>query len=131
MPYDQLCILLGSIHMKKLIAALLVCSLLFVSAVGAMAAAIVPADADLSFEIGSRVQINQLTIVNLHGSWYEMGRQYGYLVSQELANVAALCDEIISADEANATKAENTLRTQHIQMPYTIRQFFQGILYHS
>lgn len=113
--------------MKKLLSALILCALMLASVVGAAAAAITPADADLTFENGSRVRVNDLTLVSLHGTWYEMGRQYGYLLSEELTNVAALCDEIIGAGESNAAKAESTLRNQRVQMPYTIRCFFRGM----
>ena len=112
--------------MKK-VSLLLVLILLFVSVTASFAEAIVPADADMSFENGIRVQRNGLTIVNLHGSWHDMGRQYGYLLSKELSNVAMLCEQIISDSDMNAEKAESTLRIQHDQMPYTIRSFISGM----
>ena len=39
---------------------------------------------DQVFEQGSKTSINGLSVVNLHGSWYEMGRQYGALMRDEL-----------------------------------------------
>lgn len=112
--------------MKK-VSLLLVLILFFASVTASFAEAIVPADADMSFENGIRVQRNGLTIVNLHGSWHDMGRQYGYLLSKELSNVAMLCEQIISDSDMNAEKAESTLRIQHDQMPYTIRSFISGM----
>lgn len=113
--------------MKKLISLFLVFILVLMTLSTVAADAVTPADADLTFEGGIRVHRNDLTIVDLHGTWYEMGRQYGYLLSGELANVSALCDEIIADSDSNAAKAESTLQTQNAQMPYTIRRFFDGM----
>lgn len=40
-----------------------------------------------SFEGGRFFEYNGLNILDLHGSWHEMGRQYGYLVSELLHDV--------------------------------------------
>lgn len=112
--------------MKKALCAFLAFVLILTAALS-QAEAVVPSDADVWFENGSRARKNDLTIVNLHGTWYEMGRQYGYLLSGELTNVAMLCEQIIADSDDNALKAENTLRTQHEQMPYTLRRFFAGM----
>lgn len=112
--------------MKKL-SLLLVLLLLFAFVSASLAEAVVPADADAIFENGIRVRKNGLTIVNLRGSWHDMGRQYGYLLSKELSNVAMLCEQIISGSDINSAKAESTLRIQRDQMPYTIRCFLSGM----
>lgn len=113
--------------MKRIQTALLILLLLALCCTGSLAEAVVPADADMTFEGGVRVQRNGLTIVNLHGTWHDMGRQYGALLSRELAEVALLSDEIISKSEENAAKAQMALITQRSQMPYTIRSFFKGM----
>ena len=125
--YIKLLRSIWGLYMKKIISALIVLVLVLSLNIGALAAAITPADSDLSFENGSRVQVNNLSIVNLHGTWYEMGRQYGALLPNELANVAALCEDVIAAGEYNAAKAESILSNQRVQMPYTIREFFRGM----
>lgn len=112
--------------MKKLIC-LLIALVIMTACFSATAEAVTPADAGEFFEGGSSARSNNITVVDLHGTWYEMGRQYGYLLRHELANVAGLCEEIISAGEGNAVTAEKTLETQRAQMPYTIRRFFAGM----
>lgn len=67
--------------MKKFAAIMLAIMMLIVTAAYAFADAVRPGDADAVFEQGIRVRRNQITIVNLHGTWLEMGRQYGYLLS--------------------------------------------------
>ena len=113
-------------EMKKLICLMLVL-LTAAACIPAMADAVTPADADEFFEGGSRACRNNITVVDLHGTWYEMGRQYGHLLSHELSNVAGLCEEIISTGEDNAATAAKTLDVQRAQMPYTIRRFFAGM----
>lgn len=113
--------------MKKFVAVVLTLIMVLAVVNGAFADAVVPTDADSFFENGSCVHVNNITVVNLHGTWYEMGRQYGYLLQKELASVVALCEEIIKDNETNASKAESTLNTQRGQMPYTIRRFFAGM----
>lgn len=112
--------------MKKLICLMLVL-LMAAACIPAMADTVTPADADEFFEGGSRACKNNITVVDLHGTWYEMGRQYGHLLSHELSNVAGLCEEIISAGEGNAATAAKTLDAQRAQMSYTTRRFFAGM----
>ena len=41
----------------------------------------------LSFDKGTKVKQGVISIINLHGTWREMGRQYGFLMSEELADL--------------------------------------------
>lgn len=113
--------------MKKIIALLLTVTLLLTITAASLAEAVTPADTEANFEGGCRVTKNRIAIVDLYGTWHEMGRQYGALMAEELANVAALCEEVIAGGENNAASAEKTLNTQRGQMPYTIRSFFAGM----
>ena len=112
--------------MKKWISLVLGLMMIMACAVSS-AEAVTPGDADVFFEGGCRAGRNCLTIVDLRGTWYEMGRQYGSLLSKELADVANLCAEYVSAGEGNAAKADDILDTQRAQMPYTLRRFFAGM----
>ncbi|MBQ4434949.1 MAG: hypothetical protein II879_02545 [Clostridia bacterium] len=47
------------------------------------------------FEQGSKVRANEVCVVNLSGTWYEMGRQYGALMKAELAEVYDFVETII------------------------------------
>lgn len=112
--------------MKKWISLVLGLIMIMACAVSS-AEAVTPGDADVFFEGGCRAGRNDLTIVDLRGTWYEMGRQYGSLLSKELTDVANLCAEYIGAGEGNAAKADSILDTQRAQMPYTLRRFFAGM----
>lgn len=68
----------------------------------------------------------KVTVVSLYGTWYEMGQQYGRLAKRQLEEVCAFCEQIVDASEDNQKRAESVIRQQAEQMPYTIRQFFQG-----
>lgn len=112
---------------KRLVALLAVALLLVMSCVGSVAETVTLADAVTTFENGCMAEKNDMTVVDLHGTWHEMGRQYGALLQRQLREVADLCEEVISASEDNQTSARKTLQTQHDQMPYTIRCFFDGM----
>ena len=46
--------------------------------------AIAAGTTDQAFEQGSKTSMNGVHVVSLRGSWYEMGRQYGALMRDEL-----------------------------------------------
>jgi hypothetical protein len=48
-------------------------------------------DADQTFEQGSKASMNNINVVSLHGTWREMGRQYGMLMKDELHEVYDFC----------------------------------------
>ena len=75
---------------------------------------------------GSRTEIGNITVLNLTGTWYEMGQQYGELAKEQLNEVFAFCVNMIEAKEGNADRAVAITGTQVEQMPYTIREFFRG-----
>lgn len=70
--------------------------------------------------------IENITVLNLCGSWFEMGRQYGELAQRQLREVFDFCNDMIEAKEGNADRAVSIVGVQVEQMPYTIREFFRG-----
>ncbi len=90
------------------------------------AAAITAADADQEFEQGKKVVRGDIKVVDLRGTWREMGRQYGYLMKPELEDVNVFLDIIIDAKEGNAEMAQSIVEKQTAQTPYRISEFFEG-----
>ena len=84
------------------------------------------ADADEIFEEGRKAQRGSIKVVDLSGSWFEMGRQYGALMKKELDEVLFVIDTVIENNEGNASKAEHIVETQTSQTPWRISQFFEG-----
>ncbi len=83
-------------------------------------------DADQEFEQGKKAQMDDIKVVNLQGTWREMGRQYGHLMKDELVEVNNFLNNIIEAKEGNAESAESIVEMQTLQTPYRISEFFEG-----
>ncbi len=81
---------------------------------------------DLSFGAGRKAVYGDVKLVDLRGSWYEMGRQYGYLMQEELSDVYAFVEYMIQAREGNAERADIIIGEQEMQTPYRILEFFRG-----
>lgn len=78
------------------------------------------------FENGKKIEIGDIKVVNLKGTWREMGRQYGHLMKKELEDLDTFLDLIIEANEGNASTARAIVDQQIAQTPYRINQFFEG-----
>ena len=70
------------------------------------------ADAEEIFEGGRKAQRGSIKVVDLSGSWFEMGRQYGALMKKELEEVLFVIDTVIEYNEGNAAKAKQIIETQ-------------------
>ncbi len=81
---------------------------------------------DQSFEAGTRSGMNGVSVVDLHGTWYEMGRQYGALMKEELSEVYEFVETIIQYSVGNAAKADSIVAVQTAQTPYRISEFMRG-----
>ena len=78
------------------------------------------------FEQGCRASMNGISVVSLHGTWREMGRQYGMLMKEELEEVYFFVETIVEYSVGNAQKAESIVALQTAQTPYRINAFFEG-----
>ena len=78
-------------------------------------------------EQGRKEIYGPVSLVELRGTWREMGRQYGELMKTELEDVYALTELIIEANIGNAEKAESIIEVQTLQTPYRICEFFEGV----
>ena len=81
---------------------------------------------DQVFEQGSKASMNGVHVVSLYGSWYEMGRQYGALMRDELDEVYFFVETIIEYSIGNAATAESIIAVQTAQTPYRIGEFLRG-----
>ncbi len=73
-----------------------------------------------------KITKGDIKVVNLKGTWRQMGRQYGYLMKTELEDIDAFLDIIIEKNEGNASTADAIVELQTSQTPYRIKQFFEG-----
>ena len=79
-----------------------------------------------SFESGTKASMNGISVVDLHGTWHEMGRQYGALLKDELAEVYLFVETIVQYSVGNADKAKSIIEVQTVQTPYRISEFMRG-----
>lgn len=79
----------------------------------------------MSFEGGSLHKEGGIRIVNLSGSWYEMGRQYGNLVRPQLEHVLAFLLE--KADTPKKLEDVGLIAERlYGHYPQVLRDFFRG-----
>ncbi len=78
------------------------------------------------YESGKKITKGDIKIVDLRGTWREMGRQYGHLMKKELEDIDTFLDIIIEANEGNTDKADSIVDQQVAQTPYSINEFFEG-----
>ncbi|MCR5774959.1 MAG: C45 family peptidase [Lachnospiraceae bacterium] len=83
-------------------------------------------DAKEKFEDGRKYIQDDIKVVNLQGTWRQMGRQYGHLMKDELEDVKVFLETIIEAKEGNAENAVAIVAEQTDQTPYRINEFFEG-----
>ena len=84
------------------------------------------ADADQTFEQGSKASLNNISVVNLHGTWREMGRQYGKLMKDELHEVYDFVENMISLSPENKERSESIIALDKAQYTNSIREFMKG-----
>ncbi len=84
------------------------------------------ADKGEEFEDGKKVTVGDIKVVNLKGTWREMGRQYGHLMKKELEDINTFLELIIEANEGNTMNAAAIVEIQTAQTPYRISEFFEG-----
>lgn len=120
-------------HYRTVIIFLLICAILPLAGGSSAGEALIAPDQVLAsgnpdhvFEQGAKTSMNGVHVVSLHGSWYEMGRQYGALMRDELAEIYLFVESIIEYGYGNAEIAENIISAQIAQTPYRIGEFMRG-----
>jgi hypothetical protein len=83
-------------------------------------------DAKQVFEKGVRASKNKISVVNLQGTWYEMGRQYGMLMKSELEEVYTFVQALMENNERNDKNVKKIVQVETKQTPYRILEFMRG-----
>ncbi len=83
-------------------------------------------DAVQSFEQGVKASKNNIGVVSLHGTWYEMGRQYGMLMKKELEDVHQFIKNLLDNKLVNYEMATAVVDKEERQTPYRILEFMRG-----
>ena len=84
-------------------------------------------DADQTFEQGSKASLNNISVVNLHGTWREMGRQYGMLMKDELHEVYDFVEDMITSNSENAKRTESIIALDKAQYTNSMCEFMEGV----
>ena len=74
----------------------------------------------------TKFKVGPVSVVDLHGTWYEMGRQFGDLMKDELHDIYDFLQTIIAANQGNSDKTDSSVEQQKSQTPYRICEFMKG-----
>ena len=74
----------------------------------------------------TKFKVGPVSVVDLHGTWYEMGRQFGDLMKDELHDIYDFLQTIIAANQGNSDKTDSIVEQQKSQTPYRICEFMKG-----
>lgn len=80
------------------------------------------------FEKGTKFYSGITPVVDLNGTWHEMGRQYGALLSAELKDMykRAICDKVFN-DAGGKEAAIKTADKLYLAYPFRLKEFFKGM----
>lgn len=70
---------------------------------------------------------NGINVICLYGNWHEMGRQYGSLTKEMLAEVLAYIDQKLSGEEKRIASARETAEHLYANYPQRHKDFMQGV----
>ncbi len=79
------------------------------------------------FEKGALYSMDGITVVDLHGSWLDMGRQYGSLCKEYLCDVLRYIYGKTAAGEAKLDSAIDISEKLYSHYPAYLRDFFTGM----
>ncbi len=78
------------------------------------------------FENGSFRTAGPVSLVELRGTWHEMGRQYGRLMKSHLSNVAGFVREYMQTGPYEEERALAAARKQEQTFSFQLKEFFRG-----
>ncbi|MGI6442466.1 MAG: hypothetical protein GXZ13_03925 [Synergistaceae bacterium] len=83
----------------------------------------------LSFDKGTKVKQGVISIINLHGTWREMGRQYGFLMSEELADLynRGIIGHLVEEQEEPIEKLIDRSEKFFANFPFRLKEVLRGI----
>lgn len=81
------------------------------------------------FEGGRSVRFGEFTLLDLFGTWREMGRQYGSLASSQLKEIYAKVfdDRLLKFGTKNRERMETIARDFYRNYPYRLRELLAGM----
>ncbi|MDR3076830.1 MAG: C45 family peptidase [Synergistaceae bacterium] len=82
-----------------------------------------------NFEGGRSVRFGNFTVLDLRGTWREMGRQYGGLAGESLRGMyrEAIEERLISGDGKTREELEAVATTFYTNYPYKLKEVLAGI----
>lgn len=76
---------------------------------------------------GHSYDIDGISVLDLKGSWYQMGRQYGILAKAQINDVLEYLDSKIEPDSAKITAAAGIADKLYANYPDSLKTFFDGV----
>lgn len=76
---------------------------------------------------GSLYNDGGIAVIDLHGSWHEMGRQYGILARDRMNDVLSYLDGKIGSDKEKTDAACDIAGKLYSNYPSHLKEFFSGI----
>lgn len=83
-------------------------------------------DAVQSYGQGVKATKNNMSVVNLNGTWFEMGQQYGMLMKKELEHVHQFITNLYKSGVVDTEKAAAVVEKQVRQTTFRISEFMRG-----
>lgn len=76
---------------------------------------------------GSSYDIDGITVLDLNGTWHQMGMQYGVLAKEQMKDVLAYIDLKLGADAEKTNAAAKIADSLYANYPDTLKSFFDGL----
>lgn len=82
-----------------------------------------------SFEKGTKTRKGVINIIDLQGTWREMGRQYGYLMDSELKDIyeRAICGKLSKDFGFDPDEMKMTAQKFYANFPFRFKEVFTGM----
>lgn len=76
---------------------------------------------------GHSHDIEGISVLDLNGSWHQMGRQYGILAEKQINDVLEYLDSRIGLDSVRITTAAGIADKLYANYPDSLKTFFDGV----
>ncbi len=82
-----------------------------------------------SFEKGTKIKNGVISLIDLAGTWREMGRQYGGLMSSELKHVyeMGVCSMLVDAGGLEPDTIKNRAAKFYANFPFRLKELMRGM----
>lgn len=76
---------------------------------------------------GRSYNVDGITVLDLKGSWHQMGMQYGILAKEQIKDVLAYIDLKLGADAERMNAAAGITDSLYANYPDNLKSFFDGV----